>query len=457
MHSTAKSSHNEFATAPIAPLFRKYATPSLLGLLIIGLLGITDGAFVGNYVGSDALAALNICMPVYSLVASVSLVLGIGAMTVIGTSLGQKNSAKANDSLRTAFVAMFSTGLVLSIVLYVFKDELLTFLGAQGAVLAYAKEYLYTIIPFFVVYPLWYLGDFAVKAMGRPYFSLIIMASVVILNILLNYIFLAHLDMGAFGAALATGISAFMGALSLNLFLLFNGSGLTLRKGSVRPKLLPQMIYNGSSEGLSGLSGGIAMLFFNKAMMSYWGPDGVAALTAISYIQFVGITIFLGISDGIVPIISYNYGAQNWRRIIAVVRYAFVTNLSIGIGFLLVIFLFSPQLTAMFFDTTQVDPAVMELASSGATIWALAFLFNGTNILTSAYFTAISRPLESVIVALCRGLLFFVGAIQLLPLCFGAEALWFSAPVAEFLTLLVATPMLVVSFRISTLKKRIKN
>ncbi len=457
MHFSEKNSHDEFATAPIAYLFRKYATPSLLGLLIIGLLGITDGIFVGNYVGSNALAALNICMPIYSLVASVSLVLGIGAMTVIGTSLGQKDVAKANNSLRTAFISMSTTGVVLSSLLFIFRDEVLHFLGAEGEVLAYAQEYLYTIIPFFLVYPLWYLGDFAVKAMGLPYLSLGIMLSVVGLNIVLNYIFLAHLQLGSFGAALATGIAALVGAASLNLYLLFNRSGLTLRKGSMQPKLLPQMVYNGSSEGISGLSGGIAMLFFNKAMMGYWGADGVAALTAISYIQFLGITIFLGISDGIVPIISYNYGAQNWRRIISVVRYAFFTNLSIGVVFLLSIVFFSTELASLFFDTTTVNKSVMELASTGAVIWALAFLFNGTNILTSAYFTAISRPLESVVIALCRGMLFFIGAIHLLPEMFGPGALWFSAPVAEFLTLLVAIPLLVASFRISTLRKRIRS
>ncbi|MFI3298384.1 MAG: MATE family efflux transporter [Rikenellaceae bacterium] len=443
----------EFECAPIGYLFRKYATPALTGLLIIGLLGIIDGAFVGNYVGSNALAALNICMPAYKTVTSLSLILGIGALTIIGTSLGQKDYAKANNALRTAFIAMSLMGLVISATLFIFMDEVLGFLGADSQIMGYARDYYSTLVPFFLVYPLWYLGDFTVKAMGRPYLSLGVMLTVVLLNILLDYVFLAHLEMGVAGAGLATGLSALVGVVSLMGFLFFSKGNMSLRKGKADFKLLPQMAYNGSSEGVSDISAGVAMLLFNRAMMEFYGADGVAALTAINYLQFIGITIFLGISDGIVPIISYNFGARNWRRIIKVVRYTFVVNFSIGLCFLLGILAFSAQLTGMLFDTNQVSTSLLELASYGAKIWALAFLFNGTNILISAYFTAISSPFRSIVIALLRGMVFITVLIFSLPALFGTDTLWFTVPLSELLALLIAIPLLRASFHPKRLKK----
>ncbi len=439
----ASRGEREFAESPIRYLFFKYSTPTVLGLLLVGVLALIDGAFVGNFVGPEALAALNIVLPVYKLCSALTLILGIGAMTVISTSLGEQDYQKANDALRTAMLVLGGGIVLLSGLLMVFRHDVLEFMGAEDPeVLRLALEYYDWLVPFFPCFALMYFGDFTLKAIGKPYFATGIMALVVGLNIFLDYVFVVEWGLGMKGAAIATSIAYGFGAVIIGMKLLSRGSVVSHRRGGrFRLDLLKQMAYNGSSEGVSDMSSGVAMFLFNKAMIMYFGTMGVTALTSINYIQFLGIIIFLGISDGIVPVISYNFGARYRSRIIGIVRCAFVANFSIGFMFFVVFHFWGRELTGLMFDTAVVSEELMRMAEYGAKIWAFAFIFNGTNILISAYFTAISSPGKSVLISALRGLIFLSACILFIPDLFGAEYIWYSVPVAEFLTLLVSVPL----------------
>lgn len=448
MTNTITKEERELAEANLGYLFRKYSLPAVMAMLLVGIISFIDGLFVGNFVGVDGLAGINIAMPLYSLILAIICVLGIGCMTVVSTALGARNYTKANSALRSAFIALFLSVTLISIIIYIYAEEILLLMGANAQLLPYSLAYIKALSPLFPLLAIFMLGDFTLKGSGRPVFASIIMLVVVLLNVLLDYIFIAHLDMGARGAGLATGLSFSFGAVIVTPFMFLRCSLVSIRKrGGFSLSILGRMLFNGSSEGITQLSVGIAMTLFNRAMIEYFGADGVAVLTAISYLQFIGIAIFLGISDGVVPIMAFNHGAGNSARVERIFAFALRANLIIGVMFGLVLFVFSKEVTSLFFDNDIVSDRLMQIADYGAKVWAFAFLFNGANILMSAYFTAMGDAIRSAIISLCRGLIFVVLGIVFYPKIFSPNAVWFSVPIAEFITVVISAAMLYVSAR----------
>ncbi|MGL4852264.1 MAG: MATE family efflux transporter [Phocaeicola sp.] len=435
------SQEREFATASVGYLFRKYAVAGALGLMFVGMQTMIDGAFLGNYVGPNALAAVNLVMPIYTIITAIAIVIGIGCQTVVSISLGEGNRQKGADALCTAFIAMLAIVSLLATLFYLFTDQILYVLGDDLALFEYSKAYFTTFIPFFPFIALFFLADYMMKALGKPYFAMLVLTGTVVLNILLDYLFIGILSLETIGAAYATGISFSLGALAVSHILFRNSSQITIQQGKFKLKLLGKMIYNGSSEGLSELSAGITILLFNNAMIYYVGAHGVAAYTFINYLIYIGIIIFVGVSDGIIPILSYNYGAKNYTRMLTIFRYAVVVNGSIGCLFALAAFFAGGEISALFFTADIGGEEVINIATIGSKICAFAFLINGINIAISSLFTSMGDAKTSIIISLLRGLIFIAIGITIFPKIGGVDGIWLTIPVAELLTLLIAMPI----------------
>lgn len=429
----------------IAPLFRKYAIPSVITLLFVGLQTIIDGIVLGNFVGANALASVSLILPCYSFIAAVTIVMGVGCQTLISIRLGEQNRQGAHDSLRSAFVFLIGFSIVVATLVYTFSPKIALLMGANGALVAGSLDYLQSLIPFTPFIVMMMFSDYVIKSIGRPVYSMVVMSGTVILNIVLDLLFIAVWDMGTGGAGLATGIAFTVGTM-FNLPLILRRCNIvSMRHGRYSWRLVWQMMYNGSSEGMSELSAGISTMLFNLALMSYIGESGVAAFTAINYIFFIGVIIFLGVSDGIIPIVSYNYGAGQWERIKQVVGLAIKSNLMIGITVFLMLIFFGEQVISLFFKNGESE--VLRIAASGTVIYAFAFLVNGFNILSSSYFTAMANAKLSIIISLLRGLVFVAIGIYILPKLFGIYGIWFAVPLAELLTLVVSVFLLRRSLR----------
>lgn len=428
----------EFATAPIGYLFKKYAFAGAVGLLFVGMQTMIDGAFLGNYVGASALAAVNIVMPVYTLITALAIVIGIGCQTVVSISLGEGNRQKGSDAVKTAFVAMLILVSVLSLLFAVFSEQIVSFLGDDPSLRGYASSYLSTLAPFYPFIALFFLSDYMMKAMGRPYYAMTVLILTVVLNIGLDYLFIGLWSMETVGAAYATGISFSLGALAVSPVLFKNNSAIVVQRGRFKPMLFLNMMYNGSSEGLSELSAGITILMFNNAMIRYAGADGVAAYTFINYLIYVGIILFVGVSDGIIPILSYNYGALNFDRVFRLLNRALLVNGCIGVGFALFSFCFGGTISSFFFTSGPESETVIKIATLGSRICAFAFLINGANIAISSFFTSMGDAKISIIISMMRGLLFIAAGIVLFPRFMGVDGIWLTIPVAEALTLSIA-------------------
>lgn len=429
----------------IAPLFRKYAIPGVIALLFVGLQTVIDGVVLGNFVGANALASVSLIMPCYSFMSALAIVVGVGCQTLISIRLGEQNRQGANNALRSAFVFLTGFSIVISSVTFIFASPISAMLGANEVLLPDSAAYLRSLIPFFPFIVAMFFSDYVIKSIGRPVYSMVVMSSTVILNIVLDLLFVVVWDMGTSGAGLATGIAFTVGA-ALNLpVVLRSRSIVSMKSGHFSWRLVWRMMYNGSSEGISELSAGISTLLFNLALMHYLGESGVAAFTAINYIFFIGITIFLGISDGVIPIVSYNYGAAQWSRVKHVLSIAAKSNFIIGAIIFSLLTLFGEQIISLFFRESE--ESVLSIATYGTSIYAYAFLINGLNILSSSYFTAMAKAGTSVIISLLRGLIFTAVGIYVLPRIFGIDGIWFVVPLSECLCLAVSIFLVRRSFR----------
>lgn len=423
-------------TGEIPRLFMKYALPGVAGLLFLGIQSVIDGIVLGRFVGANALASVNLVLPCYSLISAFAIVMGIGGQTLVSISLGRGDKQEANNALRSVFVFLLGMSVVVSLVIFLSAGKIASFLGANEVLLPDAVHYIRALVPFFPLLCAMFFGDYIIKAMGHPLYATSVMGMTVVLNIVLDLVFVAVLGWGVMGAGLATGIAFTMGAC-FNVPRLFSRHEVVaVQCGRYDRRLVWNAFYNGSSEGMSELSVAITVFLFNITMMRYLGESGVAAFTAINYILFIGTTVFLGISDGIIPIIGYNYGARQQERIKSILKLAARTNSLIGIGLFLLLLLFGEQVIGLFFKDHGSE--AFEIASRGVSIYCFAFLLCGLNILASSYFTAIGNAKISIIISVLRGLVFVGIGILVLPAVFGIDAIWYDVPIAEICTLSVS-------------------
>lgn len=423
-------------TGEIPRLFFKYALPGVAGLLFLGIQSVIDGIVLGRFVGANALASVNLVLPCYSLISAFAIVMGIGGQTLVSISLGKGDKQEANNALRSVFLFLLGMSVVVSLVIFLSAGKIASFLGANEVLLPDAVGYIRALVPFFPLLCAMFFGDYIIKAMGHPLYATSVMGLTVILNIILDIVFVARLGWGVMGAGLATGIAFTVGAC-FNLPRLFSRHEVVaVQRGRYDRRLVWNAFYNGSSEGMSELSVAITVFLFNITMMRYLGESGVAAFTAINYILFIGTTVFLGISDGIIPIIGYNFGARQQGRIKSILKLAARTNSLIGISLFLLLLLFGEQVIGLFFKDHGSE--AFAIASRGVSIYCFAFLLCGLNILASSYFTAIGNAKISIIISALRGLIFVGIGILVLPAVFGIDAIWYDVPVAEVCTLSVS-------------------
>lgn len=426
-------------TEKLSKLFIKFTIPSIIGMIFVGIQGIIDGLFVGNVLGGNALASVNLVQPYMQIIMAAALIISVGAQSIIGINLGKGESEKAQNIFRTASILLILISILVTILGVFFSEKIALILGANEVLLEGSSTYIQIISCFTSFIAIMFLFEMIVRVIGKPNISLVSMIISVVLNIILDYLLINKFNLGIKGAALATGISYTMAFLINIIPFVSKKTIINLYKGRFDKSVLFQMIYNGSSEGVSSISNAISMFLFNTALMKIAGENGIAAFSIINYIAQVGYMVLFGISDGIRPIISYNFGAQNENRVNKTLKISIIVNIIIGAIIFIVMATFSKQLIEIFLKDGKY---VVEIASTGAKIYGIAFLFNGTNILISSYFTAIDDPKNSIIVAMNRGIVFILIGIVILPYIFGINGIWITIVFADIMTILLCYRLL---------------
>lgn len=431
--------------ASLLRLYQHYALPSIATMLFFGLQAVVDGYIAGNYIGAYALGGVNIVSPIFSFLMVVSLSVGVGCQAIIGQALGANRLDEAQRAMSSGFWMLFALSGLSSIILCSYATDIARLMGADDRLAPYAIDYMRGLAPFFIPISLCFYSDMMLKVTGRPLCSSLVMGGAVVLNILLAFYFVVELGMGTYGTALSTGVS-FSLALVASGWVTFNPrERLSMLAGRFDLRLIGRAVFNGSSEGIGELASGVSMLLINIVMMQRLGADGVSAYTTLNYLNFIGILFFLGLSDGLVPVMSYLYGAGRGLRLKMIVRGTLVTNIMIGIVVFVILQLWGDRVIGLFLHDQE--SLTFALATSGLRIYAFTFLLSGFNLFVTSFFTAIGNAVGSIVVALLRGLIFLVGGMLTLPALLGDSGLWLSIPLAELLTLFVTLALLVPRLR----------
>ncbi|PAB56205.1 MATE family efflux transporter [Anaeromicrobium sediminis] len=425
---------NILGTGEISKLFIKYSIPAIISMIIAGAQTIIDGIFLGNFVGQNALASVNMVQPFMQVIIGFSMIISVGSLSFIGRSLGECKKEEAQNIFKTAFVSITTVSLAIALIGRLFSEEIAVLLGANKVLLEGVSIYIRTISIFAPLMCLMFLFGFTNRVVGKPELYLKGMILSIIVNISLDFILIKELSLGIMGAAFATGtayVSAFFIVVrpmldKKNIVNIFSGK---FDKSTIVP-----MAYNGSSEGVIAIAIATTAYVFNMAFMKIAGEAGVAAFTTINYISQFGTLIMFGISDGIGPILSYNYGYKKHDRLNNTLKLASRVNIVVGVVLFFILFGFGKQLVSLFASGNE---EILNLAVSGSKLYAFSFLLCGFNIINSGYFTAIGDAKASIIIAASRGIVFIILGINILPMTLGMSGVWLTVPFAECMTFII--------------------
>ena len=410
--NTENTVDNDALEGPIFPTFIKYMLPSLLGLVAMTSGSLVDGMFIGNYVGVTALAAVNLIIPITTLLFGVSMMISIGGSVRGGKYLGEKNTPAASAIFSKTLMFMIVYGLIVIALGLEFEAKIFASLGADKTLFPVMSEYYRVIFPFlffqFIVIQIY----FFIRLDGFPNLAAIALAIGAVVNITLDYLFIAVYGWGLAGAALATGLSQVMSLMVMLLYFFHPKRKISFGLRQENWQEVFQAAYNGISEFINEVSGALIGFIFNWMLIQRAGVTGVAAITLVNYLLFIGFMAYFAISDSIQVIISQNFGARNPQRIWAFLRTAGIIIVGVSAGIISLLIAGSESLIGLFIDVERDSETLALALEFVAYVWPV-FIFAGFTMLISGYLTAVHLPFQSALVASCRSLIMPAGLLIL--------------------------------------------
>jgi len=425
----------QMGTDPIGKLLLRQSVPASIGILVMSLNILIDTIFVGQWIGSNAIAAINVVLPVSFFIAALGMAIGMGGGSIISRALGSTQKSKANKTfgnqvtLTLLFTISFMTlGLV-------FMESIIPIFGGKGALYEPAKTY-YTIVLYGVpVLGLAMMGNNIIRSEGKPKYAMYAMMLPSISNLLLDYFFIYLFDWGMEGAAWATTLSYGICMVYIFYFFVSGKSDLFLKASDL--SLDFSIVKEIGSLGFVTLSRqavvSITVLLVNNILYELSGESTVAVYAIISRMLMFALFPILGITQGFVPIAGFNYGANKRERVREVIRTALLSSSVLATFVFLIIIFFSKEIAGAF--TQDVD---IILKTKEVLMWVfLSTPIIGIQLIGSAYFQAIGKAIPALLLTLTRQGFFFVPLILILPQYFGEFGIWISFPIAEFLATIV--------------------
>ncbi len=419
----------------------KFAIPTIAMSVFMSFYTMVDGLFVSNLVGTKALSAINLAAPLIQLVTAISTMLATGGSAVIMKKMGEQKSEEAKEDFTFLILVNVVTGFVMCGLGYLLMDKVFAGMGLSADVSGYCMEYLSRYLLFTV--PVLLMNNFSLYmiASGRATLSLICSVAGGVLNMVLDYVFIAIFGMGIGGAAVATGIGYSVTAVAGLFVFSSKKSLLHFKKPVIRFRVLANAAANGCSEMATALVTGIITMMFNWTMLRYVGEAGVAAVTIIMYVLMFASSLYTGYSYGVAPMLSYYYGGQDNIKLKKLVCTSLKVIAVISIITVAASFIMTKPLVSVF---ARPDNPVYGLAVTGNRICTIALFFIGFNIFASGMFTALSNGAVSAILAFSRSFLFMLITMLVLPVVFGVNGIWMATPVAELMALALSLGMFII-------------
>lgn len=435
----------ELGTEGIGKLIMRYAVPAIIAMVASSLYNIVDRAFIGHGVDALALSGLAITFPLINLSAALGSMVGVGSGTMISLKLGQRDHESAQIVLGNSVTLNVIVGVIFGALGLIFIDPLLMLFGATDATIQYAKDYMIFILIGNVFTHL-YLGiNCILRSAGHPKKAMAATIGTVILNTILDYLFIMVFHWGIAGAAIATVISQVIAFIWQCFQLSDKNELIRFRRGTyrLRGNLVSNILAIGLSPCLMNAASCFVVLLINRGLLEHGGDLAIGAYGIVNSIAFIFVMIVMGFNQAMQPIAGYNYGAGQYSRVIKVLKLTILfATITTTIGF--VIGEFFPGICIKIFTS---DPALTDIARNGMRIVFLVYPLIGFQMVTGNFFQSIGKPIRSIIMSLSRQLIILIPCLIIMPKYFGINGVWYSMPVADGLSVILALSFLLLEMK----------
>ena len=435
----------ELGTKPVGKLLAQYALPAIIAMTAASLYNIIDRVFIGQVVGPMAISGLAITFPFMNLAAAFGAAVGVGASTTISVKLGQKDYESAENILGNTITLNLIVGLAFGGICLLFLDPILRFFGASDATLPYARDFMQVILAGYVFSHMYFGLNAVLRAASKPRMAMFATIFTVGMNILLDVVFILWWHWGIKGAAFATIISQVL-ALCWQMNLFTNKSELLhLKRGiyKLKSNLVRNIISIGISPFLMNACACVIVIFINNQLVRFGGDMAVGAYGIANSIAMIFVMFVIGLNQGMQPIAGYNYGAQQYDRMMRVVKLSIITAVCIMLtGWSLA--MFAPYHCARMFTT---DPELIQGSIKAIHIIMMMFPLIGSQMVITNFFQCIGKVKISIFLSLSRQLLFLLPLLAILPNFYGINGVWASMPTSDFIAVVVAVTIMLVFLR----------
>ncbi|PXX24487.1 MATE family efflux transporter [Hoylesella shahii] len=435
----------ELGTKPVGQLLMRYAVPAIIAMTASSLYNMVDSIFIGQGVGAMAISGLAITFPLMNLSTAFGAGVGVGASSLLSVKLGQKDYGAAQNILGNTVMLNIITGISFSIISLLFLDPILMFFGASAQTLPYAKDYMEIILCGNVITHLYFGLNALQRAAGKPQLSMYMTIFTVVLNAILDPIFIWPLGLGIRGAAYATVLSQLFALIWQVVMFSNKAEFIHFKRGIYRLK--SQLVKNIIGIGMSPFSMNVCACFvviiINNSLVDHGGDMAVGAYGIINRIVFIFVMITIGVNQGMQPIAGYNYGAMKFDRMMRVLKYAVICGTCVTtVGF--IVGQFFPEQCVRLFTS---DETLISLSVHAMRLTTVSFPIIGFQMVVANFFQSIGKAKVSVFLSLSRQLVFLIPMLLVLPTLYGVDGVWYSMPVADTISALVTAIIMYLFMR----------
>jgi putative MATE family efflux protein len=421
---------NSLGEEKISRLLWKFSLPAITGMVVNAFYNVIDSIFVGRGVGEIGLTAVTIAFPVMIVLMGLGMLVGVGAAAVISLRIGERKEQEAEKILGNAFTLSMISSIAFTVSVLLFLDPILIILGAESDVLPYARDFTKIIVLGSIFMYVGFGLNNIVRAEGNPKMAMSTTLISAGLNILLNPLFIFTFNLGISGSALATVVSQGVSAVWILIYFLRGKSLLKLRKENfaLDKKIIFSIFKIGMSPFLMQIASSVTTILFNFTLLRHGGELAVASIGIINRMGMLMLMPIFGLSQGLQPIIGYNYGARNYSRVIKALKMAiYAATLFSTFGFL-VIQLFDREIIMLFND----NPELILLGSKAMKINLCMLPVIGFQIIGANYFQAVGKAGYAIVLSMSRQLIILIPLLLLLPNLLGLDGAWLASPISDF-------------------------
>lgn len=435
---------SELTTKSVNKVYLKYLIPTLLGMLSNSIYCIVDIYFVSAGSGSQGLAAMNICMPVFTILSCVGLLFGVGGATIMSISQGSGDMNTRNKAFSVSVFMMLIVGLLFTMFGLLFRREFSYLLGSDDQLLPLVLEYLTPVMCSALPFVLMYSLSVLLRADNNPKLAMSALMVGNISNIILDYVFVSVFHMGIFGASVATSIAPVLSLIAASFHFILRKNTVHFKLRSFDPKVIGRILSVGIGSGIMELSAGAIIFMFNSAILNLGGEVYLAAYAVITNIAYVFKGLLNGFAQAAQPLISTNFGSGIIKRCSKSLRVCLIYSSVFCIvcyGIITVV----PGFIVSFFSNG--DTNMEAIASKGMIMYFSSLLFTGINTMLMYFFQSIEQGRKSLLLAVCKGFLFVTLGLWILTSLMGVEGVWYAVLFGEVLTFVIALPMVLRSVK----------